>query len=72
MGVGDDQGDPGQSAGDQTAQERQPAGAVFGGDDVEAEHLAVSFGVDPDGDHHRDVDDPTASRTFWVDASKDR
>jgi hypothetical protein len=60
VGVGDHQGGAGQTAGDQTAQERQPAGAVLVGDDVEAEHLAVALGVDPDGDDDRDVDDAAA------------
>lgn len=52
MGVGDDQLDPGQAAGDQPAQERQPAGAVLGGGHVEAEDLAVPVGVHP-GRHER-------------------
>ena len=57
MSVGDDQGGAGQAARHQAAQERQPAGAVLGGDDVDAEHLPVTFGVDSDGDHDGDVDD---------------
>ena len=35
-------GRAGQAAGDQPAQEGEPAGAVLGGDDVEAEDLAVA------------------------------
>ena len=50
VGVGGDQRDPGQAAGDQVAEERQPAGAVLGGGDVEAEDLAVPVGVDAGGD----------------------
>jgi hypothetical protein len=36
-----DELDPGQAAGDQVAEERQPAGAVLAGGDVQAEDLAV-------------------------------
>ena len=52
MGVGGDQRDPGQAAGGQVAEERQPAGAVLGGGDLQAEDLAVPVGVDPGGDQH--------------------
>ena len=48
--VGGDQHHPGQAAGDQAAEERQPAGAVLGGGDLEAEDLPVPVGVDPGGD----------------------
>ena len=47
VGVGGDQRDPGQAAGGQVAEERQPAGPVLGGGDVDAEDLAVPVGVDP-------------------------
>jgi hypothetical protein len=57
VGVGDDQGRAGQAPGDQTTQEREPAGAVFAGDDVEAQHLAMALGVHAHGDHHGNVDD---------------
>jgi hypothetical protein len=50
----------GQAAGDQATQEREPPGAVFGGNHVEAEHLTVAFGVDPDRDDDGDVDDAAA------------
>jgi hypothetical protein len=58
VGVGDDELDAGQSAGGQRAQERQPAGSVLGGGDVDAEDLAVPVGVDADCDQGVDVDDP--------------
>jgi hypothetical protein len=45
--VGGDQLHPAQAAGDQAAEERQPAGAVLAGGDVQAEDLAVPVGVDP-------------------------
>lgn len=58
--VGDDELDPAQAAGDQRPQEPQPAGAVFGGDQVDAEDLALPVGVDPVGEHDRDLHDPPA------------
>jgi hypothetical protein len=60
VGVGDDQLDAGQAAGGQGAQEGEPAGAVLGGGDVDAEDLAVPVGVDADRDQGVDVDDPVA------------
>jgi hypothetical protein len=36
MGVAGDQGNPSQAAGDQVAEEGEPAGAVLGGGDVQA------------------------------------
>jgi hypothetical protein len=50
----------GQTAGDQTAQEGKPAGAVLAGEDVEPQHLTVTLGVDTDRDHDSDVDDAAA------------
>jgi hypothetical protein len=44
LGVGDDQLHPGQTAGDQPAQKRQPARAVLGRGDVQAEDLPVPEG----------------------------
>jgi hypothetical protein len=41
-----DEADTGQATGAQAAEERQPAGAVFAGADVETENLAVPVGVD--------------------------
>ena len=49
---------PGQAAGDQIPQERQPAGAVLGGGDLESEDLPVPLGVDPGGDQGVDPDHP--------------
>jgi hypothetical protein len=60
VGVGDDRLDAGQAAGGQGAQEGEPAGAVLGGGDVDAEDLAVPVGVDADRDQCVDVDDAAA------------
>jgi hypothetical protein len=49
-----------EAACDQAADEREPGGAVLGGDDVEAERLAEAVAVDADGVHDADVDDPPA------------
>ncbi len=45
--------DAGHAAGDQGAQEGQPAGAVLGGGHVQAEDLALAVGVDADRDQLR-------------------
>jgi hypothetical protein len=50
MGVGDDQPHPGQPAGGQRPQERQPAGTILVRRDVQAENIAAAVGVDPDRD----------------------
>ncbi len=60
VGVGDDELDAGQATGDQGTQEGQPAGAVLGGGDVQAEDLAVAVGVDADRDQRVHVDDAAA------------
>ncbi len=60
MGVGDDEGDPGQPPGDEAAEERRPARSILGGDHVDAEDLAVAVGVHAGRDHRRDRDDPAA------------
>jgi hypothetical protein len=60
---------PDRPAGGQAAEEAEPAGAVLGGGDVQAEDLAVPVAIDTDGDQAVDVDDPSASRTFKVSAS---
>ena len=60
MGVGDDELDAGQAASDQGTQEREPAGAVLGRGDVDAEDLAVSVAVDADRDQRVDIDDSAA------------
>ena len=57
VGVGDHQLDATEPPGHQTAQEGRPARPVLGGDEVEAQDLAVSFGVDPGGDDDGHVDD---------------
>jgi uncharacterized protein YceK len=44
--VGGDQGDAGQAAGGQVAEEREPSGAVLGGGDLQAEDLPVALRVD--------------------------
>lgn len=56
VGIGDDQLHPGQAAGAQAAQERQPAGAVLLRAHVAAEDFAVPLGVDADRDQAGDVD----------------
>jgi collagen type II alpha len=58
VGVGDDQLHPGQAAGDQPAQKRQPPGAVLGGGDIQAEDLPVPVGVDPGRDQRVHVHHP--------------
>ena len=45
--VGGDQPHPAQAWGGEAAEERQPAGAVLAGGDVQAEYLAVPVAVDP-------------------------
>jgi hypothetical protein len=52
VGVGGDEAHAGEAAGDQVAEECQPAGAVLGGGDLHAEDLPVSVGVHP-GRHQR-------------------
>ena len=56
MRVGGDQPNPGQAAGGQVTQERQPAGAVFGGGDVHAKDLPVAVGVHAGRDQGVHVD----------------
>ena len=51
-----DQLHAGEAARDQAAHEREPGGAVLGGDDVEAERLAEAVPVDADRVHDADVD----------------
>jgi hypothetical protein len=52
------QRDPGQAVGGQVAEESQPAGAVLGAGDLQAEQLAVPVGVDAHGDQGVHVHDP--------------
>jgi hypothetical protein len=54
--VAGDELDPGQPAGDQVAEERQPAGAVFGAGDVQAEDLPVALCVHTHGQQRVHVD----------------
>ena len=58
VGVGGDEPDPGQAAGGEVAEERQPAGAVLAGGDLDAEDLAVPVGVDAGRDQCVDRHDP--------------
>jgi hypothetical protein len=60
VSVADDQRLAAEPAGDEAAQERQPAGAVLAGDHIQSEDLAVSVAVHADRDHDSDVDDPPA------------
>ena len=60
VGIGGDQLDPGQAAGVQAAEQRQPAGPGLRGADVQAEDLAVTIGVDAGGDQHVGVEHPAA------------
>ena len=50
--------DPRQAAGGQRPQEPQPAGAVLGGGDVDAQDLPIPVGVDSDRDQGVHVDHP--------------
>jgi hypothetical protein len=45
--IAGDQGDTGEAAGGQVAEEPEPAGAVLGADDLQTEDLPVPVGVDP-------------------------
>jgi hypothetical protein len=60
MGVGGDQLDAVQAAGDQATQEPGPDRAVLGCADVEPEDLPMPVGVAGGGDQHRGVADPPA------------
>lgn len=46
------------TAGDQVAEEREPAGAVLAGGDLHTEHLAVAVGIDTGRDKGMDRYDP--------------
>jgi hypothetical protein len=69
VGIGDDQLDPGQAASDQPAQQRQPAGAILAGGDVEAEDLPVPVGVDPVAMSACTFTTRASSRTLTLSAS---
>jgi hypothetical protein len=60
VGVGGDEADSGQAAGGQVAEEREPAGAVFGAGDLQAEDLAVPVGVHAGSEQGVHVHDPAA------------
>jgi hypothetical protein len=66
--VAGDQLHAGQAAGGQAAPERQPAGAVFGAGDVQAEDLAVPVGVHRGGQQPVHVYHPAA----LADLQRDR
>ena len=55
MRVGGDELDPGQAAGGQVPEERQPPGAVLGAGDLQAEDLPVPVGVHARGEQGVDV-----------------
>ncbi|SNR99771.1 hypothetical protein SAMN06272737_1612 [Blastococcus mobilis] len=60
VGIGGHQLDSAEAAGGQVAEEGQPAGAVLGGSDLQAEDLPVPVGIHP-GRHQRvHVDHPAA------------
>jgi hypothetical protein len=58
MGVADHELHPGQSAGDQPTQERQPARAVLRAGHVQAEDLLVPVGIDTGRHEGVHVDHP--------------
>jgi hypothetical protein len=60
MGVAGDQLDPGEAAGGQVPEEGQPAGAVLGGGDLQAQDLPVPVGVHAGRDQGVHVDDSAA------------
>src|SRR3954470_12227097 len=60
VGVGGDELDSGEAAGGEVAEEGQPAGAVLGGGDLQAEDLPVPVGVHPGGDQGVHADHPAA------------
>jgi collagen type II alpha len=58
--VAGDELDSGQAASDEVAEEAQPAGAVLGAGDLQAEDLAVPLGVHPDREQGVHVHDAPA------------
>jgi hypothetical protein len=58
VGVGDDEGDPRQTPGDEDAEKRHPARSVFGAKNVDAEDLPVALGTHAGRDDRRHRDDP--------------
>ena len=60
VGVGGDEPDPGQAAGDEVGEERVPRTSGFGGGDLQSQNLSVPVAVDPGGDVDDGVDHPAA------------
>jgi len=56
MGIGDDQLDALEAPSRKRAQERQPAGTILVGYDIQAQRLPVALAVDPDRDQAGHVD----------------
>lgn len=72
MGVGGDQPDPGEAAGDQVPEECRPAGTVHSGHHVWGQDLPVRVGVDSHGDQALDSDDPPPSATLSIRRRRSR
>jgi len=64
MRTRDDERHTGEATGDETPQEREPAGIVFGRDHIDTEDFAMPIRVDFDREHGREVDDPAARADF--------
>ncbi|SHI45999.1 DNA primase, catalytic core [Tessaracoccus bendigoensis DSM 12906] len=64
VGVGSDQSDACQAAGDQVGEERVPRAAGFGGGDLQTEDFAVAVAVDPGRDQRDGVDHPAPFTHF--------
>lgn len=60
VSVAGDELDPGEAAGDEVAEEGQPAGAVLGGADLQAGDLPVTLRVHAGRHQHGDLDHPAA------------
>ena len=60
MGVGGDQSDAGQAAGDQVSEERVPRGSGLRGGDLQPQDFAVTVTVDAGRDEDDGVDHPAA------------
>jgi hypothetical protein len=64
VGVGGDQADPGQTAGDQVSEELVPRCPGLGGGHAQAQDLTVPVTVDAGRDEHDRVDHPSAFSHF--------
>ena len=60
VGVGRDETNPGQAAGDEVGEETVPRGPGLAGRDAQSQDLAAPVGVDTGCDHDDGVDDPAA------------